>query len=57
VIEGKKTLRIKTPLAVPKFLIQSQFPQYSNLIIKPVEYNGWDNVTFHLGEKKANSFA
>lgn len=30
-------------------LIQQQFPQWSHLLIKPVEVGGWDNRTFHLG--------
>lgn len=30
-------------------LINSQFPQWSDLVIKPVEFSGWDNRTFHLG--------
>ena len=32
-------------------LIQKQFPQFAHLTIKPVEYNGHDNRTFHLGDK------
>jgi aminoglycoside phosphotransferase (APT) family kinase protein len=31
-------------------LINSQFPQWAHLPIKPVEFGGWDNRTFHLGE-------
>ena len=31
-------------------LISSQFPEWSHLPIKPVEFGGWDNRTFHLGE-------
>ena len=31
-------------------LIGSQFPQWSELAIKPVASSGWDNRTFHLGE-------
>lgn len=31
-------------------LISSQFPQWAHLTIKPVEFGGWDNRTFHLGE-------
>jgi aminoglycoside phosphotransferase (APT) family kinase protein len=30
-------------------LIDSQFPQWSNLPVRPVEFSGWDNRTFHLG--------
>jgi len=31
-------------------LIRSQFPQWSDLAIKPVASSGWDNRTFHLGQ-------
>ena len=31
-------------------LIGTQFPQWAELPIKPVELSGWDNKTFHLGE-------
>jgi len=31
-------------------LIATQFPQWGSLPIKPVEFDGWDNRTFHLGE-------
>jgi aminoglycoside phosphotransferase (APT) family kinase protein len=31
-------------------LIGTQFPEWANLTIKPVEFSGWDNRTFHLGE-------
>lgn len=30
-------------------LIAAQFPQWANLPIKPVTFDGWDNRTFHLG--------
>lgn len=30
-------------------LISQQFPQWSHLPIKPVEFSGWDNRTFRLG--------
>jgi aminoglycoside phosphotransferase (APT) family kinase protein len=32
-------------------LIAAQFPQWAELPIKPVEFGGWDNRTFHLGEE------
>ena len=32
-------------------LVAAQFPQWSNLPIKPVRFGGWDNRTFHLGEE------
>ena len=31
-------------------LIVTQFPQLADLPIKQVEFGGWDNRTFHLGE-------
>jgi len=32
-------------------LVASQFPQWAKLPIKPVEFSGWDNRTFRLGDK------
>ena len=32
-------------------LIATQFPQWTHLPISPVEFGGWDNRTFHLGEQ------
>ncbi len=32
-------------------LIAEQFPEYAHLSIKPVEFSGHDNRTFHLGDK------
>ncbi len=32
-----------------KALIKQQFPQWQDLTIKPVQYSGHDNRTFHLG--------
>jgi aminoglycoside phosphotransferase (APT) family kinase protein len=36
-----------------KRLIQAQFPQWAELAITPVENSGWDNRTFHLGDRMA----
>jgi aminoglycoside phosphotransferase (APT) family kinase protein len=38
-----------TDLATARRLIDSQFPQWSELPIRPVELDGWDNRTFRLG--------
>ncbi len=38
-------------ISVVENLIKSQFPQWSNLQIKPVAKSGHDNRTFHLGDK------
>jgi|ERR1700733_9683035 len=35
--------------ALVRKLIDSQFPQWEYLAIKPVAHGGWDNRTFHLG--------
>jgi len=42
----------KFPIDVPlvRGLIDAQFPEWSDLPIRPVEFGGWDNKTFHLGE-------
>ena len=32
-------------------LIAVQFPQWAHLPIEPVEFTGWDNRTFHLGDE------
>jgi aminoglycoside phosphotransferase (APT) family kinase protein len=31
-------------------LVGTQFPQWADLLVKPVAFGGWDNRTFHLGE-------
>jgi aminoglycoside phosphotransferase (APT) family kinase protein len=36
--------------ALVKQLIGTQFPQWAELPIAPVENGGWDNRTFHLGD-------
>ncbi len=30
--------------------VATQFPQWAGLPVRPVEFGGWDNRTFHLGE-------
>lgn len=42
------TFNIDTPLV--RRLIASQFPQWADLQVKPVEVGGWDNRSFHLGD-------
>ncbi len=34
-----------------KRLIASQFPEWRDLSISPVQHQGWDNRTFHLGKQ------
>jgi aminoglycoside phosphotransferase (APT) family kinase protein len=38
-------------VALVSRLVSDQFPQWAALAIKPVERGGWDNRTFHLGER------
>ncbi len=42
-------MKIDTHLV--RCLIAAQFPQWADLSIRPVESGGWDNRTFHLGER------
>ena len=41
-----------TPIdtALVSTLIAAQFPEWSHLPVTPVEFDGWDNRTFHLGD-------
>lgn len=32
-------------------LVDTQFPQWRHLPVSPVEFGGWDNRTFHLGDE------
>jgi aminoglycoside phosphotransferase (APT) family kinase protein len=32
-------------------LVATQFPEWAHLPIRPVDFGGWDNRTFHLGEQ------
>jgi aminoglycoside phosphotransferase (APT) family kinase protein len=38
-----------TPALVER-LVATQFPQWADLAIRPIEAGGWDNTTFHLGD-------
>ncbi|MER7006216.1 aminoglycoside phosphotransferase family protein [Dactylosporangium sp. NPDC000555] len=37
--------------SVVRRLIARQFPQWAHLPVRPVATNGWDNQTFHLGDR------
>ena len=39
-----------TPELVSR-LVASQFPQWAELPVRPVDVDGWDNATFRLGER------
>lgn len=36
-------------VALVQRLVATQFPRWADLPIRPVEFDGWDNRTFHLG--------
>lgn len=40
---------IDTPLV--RRLVETQFPQWADLPVRPVAVGGWDNRTFHLGDE------
>jgi aminoglycoside phosphotransferase (APT) family kinase protein len=42
-------LRTEIDASLARRLVDSQFPQWSDLPIEPVELDGWDNRTFRLG--------
>jgi aminoglycoside phosphotransferase (APT) family kinase protein len=42
-------IHIDVPLV--HHLIETQFPEWADLEIKPVALSGWDNKTFHLGKR------
>ncbi|RDI48061.1 aminoglycoside phosphotransferase family protein [Aquicella lusitana] len=44
------TDKIHIDVTLVRRLIAAQFPQWTHLPVKPVEFGGWDNRTFHLGE-------
>ncbi len=37
-------------VALVKRLIAAQFPQWTDLPVRPVKVDGWDNRTYHLGD-------
>lgn len=41
----------KIDIALVSRLVAAQFPQWADLPIRPVAWDGWDNRTFHLGER------
>ena len=41
---------INIDVALVRRLVATQFPQWANLPVKPVDVDGWDNTTFRLGE-------
>ncbi|MFL5761170.1 MAG: aminoglycoside phosphotransferase family protein [Thermomicrobiales bacterium] len=46
---GSDPFVVEINASLVRRLIAAQFPQWANLPIKPVTFDGWDNRTFHLG--------
>lgn len=42
--------KINIDISLVRKLIATQFPEWVDLPIIPVEFSGWDNRTFHLGD-------
>lgn len=38
-------------VALVKELVEAQFPRWADLEVRPVEFDGWDNRTFRLGDR------
>ncbi len=47
---GPAPTRVPVEVAEVRRLVRSQFPQWADLPVAPVEKGGWDNWTFHLGD-------
>lgn len=48
---GPIPVRVSVDAEQVERLVADQFPQWAGLPIKPVTNGGWDNWTFHLGDK------
>jgi aminoglycoside phosphotransferase (APT) family kinase protein len=48
---GRPDGRSGIDAALVRRLVRSQFPEWGDLPIVPVEVDGWDNRTFHLGDQ------
>jgi aminoglycoside phosphotransferase (APT) family kinase protein len=48
---GPVPQRVGVDTAQVRRLIRDQFPQWADLPLEPVANGGWDNWTYHLGEK------
>ncbi|RUW55894.1 aminoglycoside phosphotransferase family protein [Mesorhizobium sp. M8A.F.Ca.ET.021.01.1.1] len=44
-------LEVTIDVALVRRLIAAQFPHWKNLAVRPVDFGGWDNRTFHLGDE------
>ncbi|HET8728612.1 MAG TPA: aminoglycoside phosphotransferase family protein [Alphaproteobacteria bacterium] len=44
---------VKIDASLVRRLVAAQFPHWADLPVRPVDVGGWDNRTFHLGERMA----
>ena len=49
--EKLKAGKFDVDVPLVRRLVATQFPQWADLPIRPVENDGWDNWTFHLGDR------
>ena len=42
--------KVEIDTALARRLVDTQFPEWRHLPVRPVESGGWDNRTFHLGD-------
>jgi aminoglycoside phosphotransferase (APT) family kinase protein len=49
--EKLKAGKFPVDVALVERLVAKQFPQWAGLAVRPVANDGWDNWTFHLGER------
>jgi aminoglycoside phosphotransferase (APT) family kinase protein len=43
--------RVTIDAELARRLVAGQFPQWADLPVRPVAFGGWDNRTFHLGDR------
>ena len=46
-----KSGKFPVDVALVERLVARQFPQWAGLPVRPVAMDGWDNWTFHLGDR------
>ncbi len=50
-VHEQPEVRPSIDAALVRRLVAGQFPQWADLPVRPVEFDGWDNRTFHLGDE------
>lgn len=45
-----RTTQVDINTSLVRRLVAAQFPHWTHLLVRPVEFDGWDNRTFRLGE-------